>query len=166
MIRPLLALLLCTCASVTAQERSDAESAIDTVDVLSLPVRDAFPDHRPIVYGHRDDGYPDSLVVVGVVEDAYPVNAYCSGIIGPWSGTVAVRLDDSINFRHPVVYVALECLAGPGAEELVLGRRIEVVAHKLYDDTEGFGMIWNRFEMGEQPLYGAYWGWQEHLTSE
>lgn len=175
MIRPILILFLSISATTcgyaehtrrqTAQERTGRVATVTGADLLALPIRGTVPvNNRPVVFGRTGDGYPDSLVVKGIVEDAYPAS-FCSGIL-PTSGTIAVRLDGLINVDRPMIYVALRCFAGPDAEEWVVGRRIEVLAYKLYEDTDGFGIIWNGFELGSQPLYGADSDWQDHVATK
>ena len=143
-MRLAVALAVCLPALACAQPTSTDSLSARWID-LGL---------HPLTFGQDADGYPDSLSVVGVIEEASPADAFCGVMF--FSGTVTVRLDDASSFPRSHARVVVPCL-GPGE---YVGRHIRLRAVKLRADREAengdaYGSVWNRLEPNGSPFYGA-----------
>ena len=99
----------------------------------------------PIVFGKRNDGFPEKMIARGTISDLTFSDAAC-GVIA-WAGTVKIRLTESIpGYDHDDVFVMLPCFPDfekYGRErERYLNRAVSLEVSKLYPEYN-FGLLTN-----------------------
>lgn len=86
----------------------------------------------PVVFGRRDDGFPERLEVHGVITELCFAGGKCGG---NWeSGTIKVKLLDNIEgYPHENVFVVVSCFYDPDFEEKkYLKKVVRLEVSKLY----------------------------------
>jgi hypothetical protein len=119
---------------ISAQSRKQDRPGVSASQVSS-PV--------PIVFGKRDDGLPEKMIVQGKIEDLTFAEVACGDIA--WSGTLRVRLAQPIrNYPYDDVFIVVSCF--PEFEKfksnraLYINRPVSLRVSKLYPKYR-FGVI-------------------------
>jgi hypothetical protein len=135
------------------------------------PSTELISESAPVVFGKKDDGYPEKLKVRGVITELSFAQAYC-GVIA-WSGTIKVKLLDKIEgYPYENVFIVVPCFLDPNNENKYLKKMVQVDVFKLYDDYNQykkkkpcyFEIITNTLNSNNIPFYCSRTGQEELLN--
>ena len=146
-------LILCVTLFTASSRRSiqEIELAARIAKKVSSPV--------PVVFGKKDDGLPEKLLVVGGISKVSFSRA-CGGVY--WSGTIKIQLLQKIaDYPHQNVFVVVNCLEDKQNQKKYLHKVVRLQLSKLYPelrkfhdpDSFYFELIDNTIESGGVPFY-------------
>lgn len=145
----ILCLLLNSASSIPSTQKID--SAAQLAKEVSSPV--------PVVFGKKDDGLPEELLVVGRISKV-SFSRPCGVVY--WSGTIKIQpLQKIPNYPHKNVFVVVNCLQDSQNEKKYLNKVVKLKLSKLYPeqrmfrnpDTFFFELIDNTIDSGGVPFY-------------
>ena len=126
----------------------------------------------PVVFGKKDDGFPEKLQLVGRITKVSFSRA-CGGVY--WSGTIRVELLREIaNYPYRNVFVVVNCLEDSENEKKYLNSTVRMEVSKLYPefrqfrglDSFYFELIDNTINADGVPFYCSTVGRREILRSQ
>ena len=105
----------------------------------------------PVTYGQKNDHYPDSILVQGIIRDTIPISTLCG--VNFWSGTIEIELTQQIeNYSGKIVFVIVPCFSH--SAELI-GKSVSLNLKKTYNGyaASNLGTIINSFDSEGIPFY-------------
>ena len=156
----LILCLLLTASSIRSTQQ--VESVAQLAKEVSSPV--------PVVFGKKDDGLPEKLLVVGRISKVSFSRA-CGGVY--WSGTIKIKLLQKIaDYPHQNVFVVVNCLEDKQNQTKYLNKVVRLEVSKLYPelrkfrdpDSFYFELIDNTIDSGGVPFYYTNVSGQELLA--
>ena len=98
----------------------------------------------PVVFGRKDDGFPETMTVTGVIKDLTFIKAGCGGVA--WAGTLRLELKEKVSNSPPKdVFVVVGCF--PDFEKFgsnrksYLNKPVRLTVSKLYPDLRFSSII-------------------------
>src|SRR5688572_918505 len=85
----------------------------------------------PVIYGRKDDGFPETLKLRGTIEEVSMTDSYC-GVIA-WAGTLKIKLENKIESYNPeYVYVLVPCFMDERGKRKYLMKCVDITVTKQY----------------------------------
>jgi hypothetical protein len=132
-----------------SQTKSKQDSLL--FEIKSLPLLDIYPECQSIVFGSKNDNYPDQININGKIISVSSTLSPCGVICN--SGTIAVRLNKNIcSYPNNTVYVMILCFYVK--EEDYLNKEVKFTARKLYKTEEDcYVNVFNKIDSKGVPFY-------------
>ena len=157
MKRLVLISLLCLFFTLNPLPYSSAQRHDNAINasVTRTATEPVSQDIKPVVYGAKDDGYPDKVVVQGVITQLSFATAYCGWV--RHSGTLKIEVvKTSGAYKDKYLYLIVPCLLDPSGESKYLNKKICVTVDKLNHNSLT-GAIANIFDSNGIPFYFLRW---------
>lgn len=145
---------------VVAAQSKKPDPLVVLASQISSPV--------PIVFGKREDGLPEKMILRGTIVDLTFAEVACGGVA--WSGTLQVRLAQPIpDYPYDNVFIVISCF--PEFEKfksdraLYISRPVSLEVSKLYPEYRfgliqdikkvpcAFGLVINKLDSKKAPFY-------------
>ena len=108
----------------------------------------------PVIYGQKDDGFPEKLKVRGTIEEVSMAGSDCGGIA--WAGTLKVKLEGKMEgYGSESVYVLVPCFSDGRGEREYLKKCVDITVTKQYAKGKPcyYDLVANSIDSKGVPFY-------------